>query len=41
MVYSKIHHKRADVIDMIDIDLLTYHHHIFKSSGDELKKVSD
>jgi len=38
MIYSKIHHKRADVIDMIDI---TYHHHIFKSSGDELKKVSD
>ena len=23
MVYSKIHHKRADVIDIIDIDLLT------------------
>lgn len=38
MIYSKIHHKRADVIDMIDI---TYHHHIFKSFGDELKKVSD
>ena len=23
MIYSKIHHKRADVIDMIDIELLT------------------